>query len=190
MSKKRKVPRRSPKIKRAVTFLKKERWKSRPRWKQWYLPYTTLVLEDGTPNFQAIDSERVLDCITNYKCGVCGQSLLVEDRWAAFIGGERCAESYAFIDPAMHPECAYYAAKTCPYLKNEEGKYSKTINAKHPPGTKLILLDEADKSEGRPKRMMILFAKGYRMQISGNTTLIIARREGSIIDWNAMPESK
>lgn len=70
------------------------------------------------------------NCMTQLKCGICGESLRTgeNEMWVAFIGGDSCYTHRQFIDPGMHPECAYYAAETCPYLKNEDGKYSKTPN--------------------------------------------------------------
>ncbi len=184
------MSRKKPKlIKRAVSFRKHERWKTRPVFKGYFVPYTQLFDDNGTPNFQAVDQSKILECVVEKKCGVCGQSFLRE-KWIAFIGGEKCTENFAFTDPGMHPECAYYAAETCPYLKNEDGAYSKSPNLKGPEGSTIILLDAMDKSDGRPKKMMILFTKGYQVRMQGNTMLIIAKRDPHIIDWEAMPESK
>ena len=154
--------------------------------KGYYLPYTTLIDDNGIPNFQAVDQAKIMECVSQKRCGVCGLSFL-QEKWIAFIGGDKCAENLAFIDPGMHPECAYYAAETCPYLANKEGGYSKNPNLKGPEGSTIILLDAMDKSDGRPDKMMIFFTKGYSVQMQGNTMLIIAKRNPSIIDWEAMP---
>jgi len=178
--------RKRKKIRRAVSFVERRRWRYRPEYKGYIIPYTTLIDDKGVPNFQAIDQEKVLDCIMNQKCGVCGQSLRGE-QWIAFIGGDKCAQNFAFVDPGMHPECAYYAAETCPYLKNEDGAYSKTPNLKAPENAHVAVLEEVDKQ--RPARMMILFTKGYEVVMQGLVMLIIAKRDPHIIDWEAMPPS-
>ena len=174
------------KINRTVSFIERKRWESRPVFQGYIIPFTTVIDEDGTPNFQAIDGERVLDCAFNHKCGVCGESFL-GDEWIAFIGGEKCAENFTFVDPAMHPECAYYAAETCPYLNNADGKYSQTPNTKASAGTTLLMLVEMDKV--RPAKMMILFVKGYELFSNGSTLLLQAKDTPRLIDWEAMPPS-
>lgn len=172
-------------MKRAVNFDCKERWTKLPYYKGLPIPFTTLIDENGVPNFQAIDSAKVLRCILERRCGVCGEE--IEDGWVAFIGGELCSENLVFIDPGMHPECAYYAAETCPYLKNADGAYSKTPNLKAPSNVSLALLQSEDK--GRPKRMMIYFCRSYTAVAQGRFLMVQASRRPSVIDWNAMPES-
>jgi len=175
---------------RKVKFKEMKRWESRPYYKGLPIPYTTLIDNDDTPNFQAVDQARIFECLAQQLCGVCGQSLRTDDeeRWLAFIGGEECAKTLEFIDPPMHPECAYYAAETCPYLKNEDGKYSNKINTKAPEDANLTLLYEVDKA--RPKRLMIYFCKGFKVRSEGQVVYLIAKKDPHIIDWEAMPESK
>ena len=54
-------------------------------------------------------------------CGVCGRGL---DYWIAFIGGPACQKNRLFKDPAMHPQCAEYAARICPFIAGSKTKYS------------------------------------------------------------------
>ncbi len=184
------MPKKPKLIKRAVSFRQHKRWEKRPTYKGYIIPYVALIDDKGAPNFQAVNMDKILDCVRNQKCGICGESFRRE-KWIAFIGGELCAEYFAFSDPGMHSECAYYSAETCPYLKNEAATYAKTPNLKCPEGAKVMLLNGVDKSVGRPKRMMILFAKGYTArQQRDHSLLIIAKRDGHRIDWDAMPESK
>lgn len=92
------------------------------RWyKGWPVPYTILWPEypAGAPDWTTADTARIAQCLDRRLCGVCGQKL---EQRVAFIGGaqgkqpEEIAAMAAFFDPAMHNECAEYAAKVCPFL--------------------------------------------------------------------------
>jgi hypothetical protein len=77
------------------------------------VPFAQVIREDGTANFTAIDSGKVLRCAQENLCGLCGQPLTY---WMAFIGGERSAASRGYSDPPMHVECAEDAFTLCPHL--------------------------------------------------------------------------
>jgi len=173
-------------IQRAVPFEKRERWKGRPEYKGFYIPYTNLIV-DGVPNFQAVSVELNLECAAQQKCTICGESLITgeAEMWLAFIGGEVCLETREFIDPAMHPECAYYAAENCPYLKNEDSSYSKARNERAPEGSTMLHLREEDRV--RPDKMIIYFAKGYQVRLDGAVLLVVAKKDPHVIDREAMP---
>ena len=84
------------------------------------IPYAQLRL-DGRPDFRSLDAERAARCVNERLCGICGRSL---DYWIAFIGGPSCRTNRLFKDPAMHPECAEYAARACPFIAGSKTKYS------------------------------------------------------------------
>ena len=94
----------------------------RPKWKGLPIPYTTMIKPDGDPDFRVTDQQRWVNCVTQGLCGLCGSKLMY---WQAFIGGEKCKETHLFFDPAMHVECAEFAAKACPFIVGCKG-YSIT----------------------------------------------------------------
>lgn len=80
-------------------------------------PVPFIVQRDarGLPVFAANDARRVLRCIAERRCGICGNRL--EKRFW-FAGGPLAAlhAHGAYLDNAMHYECAEYALRVCPYL--------------------------------------------------------------------------
>jgi hypothetical protein len=91
------------------------------------IPFVVFRDSDGTPHFTINDHRKVILCIADDRCAICGQTLL-RGRW--FIGGPQSAfhEHGAYIDPPIHRECAEYALQTCPYLAARS--YSKRIDLK------------------------------------------------------------
>jgi hypothetical protein len=77
---------------------------------------------DGKPDFRAVDSEKILACYESQLCGICGRRL---GEFSYFIGGDGCARNHCFLDPAMHRECAEFAAIVCPFLNGEREGYSE-----------------------------------------------------------------
>lgn len=128
-------------------------------------------------------------------CGVCGQSLRTDDpeSYIALIGAEmglKEMQETGFIDPPMHPECAYYAAETCPYLKNADAKYAKKPNLRGTGDSPVNVLEQTERDKGRPIKMMILFAKGYTVETKENMFIIHPKLRPEvphIIDRDAMP---
>lgn len=123
--------------------------KARPRWKGFPIPFTTLIKEDGTPDFRGTDQHRWAECVTKGLCGLCGQPLIY---WQAFIGGEKCKESRLFFDPAMHVKCAEFAAKACPFIV---GCKSYSIKTNQDPTAYRNISAE------RPTHMYLFKTRGY-----------------------------
>lgn len=75
------------------------------------VPYMVDAARDPI-DFKMLDADRVAECATRGKCGVCGQR--IKRGPIAFIGpddGRRC-----FADPWMHPPCAEQSMARCPFL--------------------------------------------------------------------------
>jgi hypothetical protein len=85
------------------------------------VPYIQIWI-DGKPDFRVTDIERVVECVENRLCGICGKGLL---DYVWFIGGEKTVEYRLFTDPPMHQICAEYVAVTCPYVNGERRVYSE-----------------------------------------------------------------
>lgn len=157
-------------------------------WHGYPIPYTTLILQDGTPDFRVVDEAKRRNCIDKKLCGVCGEKL---KRRIAFIGGPWSIENRTFIDPAMHLLCARFAAKTCPYLAGDKRQYATTPGKAEKEGSaKLTKLDQP-----RPERMAICVSEGYEQFLCvdekhGTAQILIKSQKLKYIDWNAMPPSR
>ena len=79
------------------------------------IPYIVMRDANGRPHFTINAYDRVKAAIRRKTCGICGYRLR-ESYW--FVGGKKCftEPNGAFLDPAMHRECAEFALQTCPYL--------------------------------------------------------------------------
>jgi hypothetical protein len=97
------------------------------------VPYANVITGEGTVDFAALDSTKVQHIARHRLCGICGQPL---DYWIVFLGGPRCADSRAYLDPPMHHDCARHALQLCPYLARETMQRRKTpiSEATTPPG--------------------------------------------------------
>jgi hypothetical protein len=97
------------------------------------VPYTNLITGQGDVDFATLDSAKVHQVALNRLCGVCGRPL---DYWIVFVGGPRCVDSRAYLDPPMHEDCARATLRLCPYLARETMRRRKTptSDATTPPG--------------------------------------------------------
>jgi len=86
------------------------------------ITFVTLMDSDGRPDFTVIDGQKIVRCIQDHLCGLCGTTLFQP---IAFIGGPLAAEQNLFLDPPMHPDCAEYAMKVCPHIATPTARYSK-----------------------------------------------------------------
>lgn len=93
-----------------------------PTYRGYPIPFVQCILPSGIPDFKAIDSDRVWQCVEDRLCAICGRELLDV---AVFIGGNLCIENRLFTDPPMHPDCVRFTAKTCPFVSGEHRQYSE-----------------------------------------------------------------
>jgi len=77
------------------------------------------VGSDGVPIPQAADAEKRLRAYRQNLCWCCGQKTGV---YKAFVIGPMCMVNRITSEPASHLECAEYAVKVCPYLRNPNMK--------------------------------------------------------------------
>jgi hypothetical protein len=79
------------------------------------IPVIVSVTSDCKAHFQINDETKRQQVIAADRCSICGWRL---NRLRYYVGGRLSAfhEHGAFIDPAMHKECAEYALQVCPYL--------------------------------------------------------------------------
>lgn len=158
------------------------RLRARPRKAGLPVPYINVFPPGGEPDFRTVDGEKVIECLDKRLCGLCGQRL---GREVVLIGSEEEIERRHFHDPAMHPECAIYATKACPFLANPKRQYSK-MDPKHLPAGEQVdtTFQPAD---ARPaNRMGLVYSPGAALTFRDGkpwaTVYQITR-----IDWDAIP---
>ncbi|HXA78697.1 MAG TPA: hypothetical protein VNV41_16300 [Candidatus Acidoferrales bacterium] len=110
------------------------------------VPFTQAII-DGAPDFRATDFLKVKLCAEEKLCAICGHRL---GDYACFIGGPLSRENHLFSDPAMHPKCAEFAARICPFVSGRTSGYS----ARSIDNTKLAVATNV--SAIRPRVMYVL----------------------------------
>lgn len=78
------------------------------------------VVAAGRPVLGAVHHSKAMRCITDYLCQACDQLLT----WPIVVivsnsGLEQCYSSEA----ALHPECAHYSTRACPFLNGHRDAY-------------------------------------------------------------------
>jgi hypothetical protein len=73
------------------------------------ITFTTLIQSDGRPDFTTIDGEKIMRCIEEGLCGMCGTKL----RWSSLAGRGAVQLEPSWIQPCIWsarstpPECAH-----------------------------------------------------------------------------------
>ena len=68
---------------------------------------------DGKPEFRIMDAKKLVRCVRERLCWICGGRLFRE---MIFAVGPMCAVNRISSEPPSHRECARYAALACPFL--------------------------------------------------------------------------
>ena len=90
------------------------------------ITFVTLIQQDGTADFTTIDGQKILRCVNERLCGLCGVGFWDDEtNIVAFIGGPLSCEHRNFLDPPMHVACAEYAMQVCPHIAIDTSRYSK-----------------------------------------------------------------
>lgn len=100
-----------------------QRLKKFPLWMGKFVIHYTVFVKDGIPDFKCMHEVRRIDAFNRNLCHLCGERML--NTLFAFIGGPKCVKYRAFVDGPMHPDCAEYACKVCPFLRDAKAEYSK-----------------------------------------------------------------
>jgi hypothetical protein len=156
-----------------------------PTFRGFPIPFVQLIGPDGTPDFKVLDMEKLHDCIKRRACSICGHRM---KGTYCFIGGEKSINLRTFTDGPMHPDCARFCAKTCPYLARadrghaqHDSKFADQIDLAH---SKLI------DPQGVPVRMGMLYTKSFTYKQGNDGHIYFTAGESTSIDWKAMPESE
>jgi hypothetical protein len=70
---------------------------------------------NGAPEFRAADARKRAWCVKHRACWVCGTKLPAAEDFA-FLVGPMCAVNFTTAEPPMHPECAEWSARACPFV--------------------------------------------------------------------------
>ena len=107
---------------------------------------------NGKADLGIQDYAKVLSCVNEWRCHVCGEKL---GKLGYFIAYEPIQKRPRFLDPAIHRECALYSLMVCPYLANPSAKHRSS---------KMLPKDLTDLGEvtGRTYNVVLLGVKGQR----------------------------
>lgn len=146
------------------------------------ITFVTLIQQDGKPDFTTIDGEKIVRCLREALCGLCGKgwpnkSGRKDDHLLAFIGGPKAIEHRNFLDPPMHVECAEYAMKVCPHIAIPTSRYSKP-NLDGP--EKRELFEHVDPI--RPERFGLYVTDAMRIELHHGQPVFFAG-EPRYIEW-------
>jgi hypothetical protein len=115
------------------------------------IPFFVSII-DGKADFRVVDGPKVLVCIRQRRCWICGQPL---GRYLAFVIGPMCAVNGISAEPPMHRDCALYSVAVCPFLLNPNQKrnYKKYPDGYEEPGGIML--------EHNPGVMLLWITTGF-----------------------------
>lgn len=135
-----------------------ERIKLRPTYGAHPVPFTTWRNPTtDVPDFRVIDTARQIEAIEHRLCGICGQKM---DYWVAFIGGPMAIAARQFRDPAMHDDCARFAAIACPFLNGRQHEMRDGAEEKHPG-----LVEHDDAIAGTLEKTLLYRTRSYDWRV-------------------------
>lgn len=160
-----------------------ERLRKFPLWRGYLVHHTVFIGDDGTPDFKVVDQRKQAEAYQRNLCHLCGEGL---GSPVAFIGGPLCEKNRIFMDGPMHPECADYAAKVCPYLCNANGRHSGA-EPRHAKDGSVKYSHVPEVATGRPARMAVFTTAGYQVRLMGSVVVSLAD-PWIAVDYSRMPE--
>jgi len=128
----------------------------RPHYQGMPIP-ANIIIDDGIPDFAAIDKRQSVKLAKKRFCAMCGTRLR---RPIAFIGGGLSLKDGVFSDGPMHPKCARYAAEVCSFVSDKHHEYR--VHYKEHSG-----MDSEIVPMGKSEIMGILIATDYEIVTGG-----------------------
>lgn len=144
-----------------------ERLQRRPQFRGMPIPYTALMLPDGTPDFRVTDFQRWGEVLEQRKCALCGEKMQPVI-W--FVGGAKCGQFRCFFDPAMHLDCCLYALEVCPFLACKSDYQPLATGKAQKAGVPLV--ESGIAATKRPDQFFMFATTGYVIAKHGNDDLI------------------
>jgi hypothetical protein len=132
-----------------------------PRDRRGYPVFATIapsegIAEDGKVDFRMLNVEAHVRCARERRCAICDEKL---DALFVFIGGPMCVKARVFGDMALHPGCADYARRVCPFLVNAERQY----DLRDKDGTTF----DSNVITIKPKRLVLYYTDNYLLLPGG-----------------------
>lgn len=156
-----------------------ERVKNLPTYKGIPIPFTTLIDDNGKPQFK-LTNENIWVSKRDGLCSICGQAL---DYWKAFMVTQDEADSRMVWENPQHEECLRWAFNVCPWLYYSKAKYTNAEDIKvggyqafdaHP--------DRFDAKE-RPQQLGIYICNNYKNVIVQKRYRICKVSAPKRIEW-------
>lgn len=126
----------------------------------------------GKPDFRIMDPERMVACIREKLCWVCGQKMGV---WKAFVIGPMCGINRTSAEPPSHLECAEFSVRACPFLSTP-----KMTRREH---DLPVVKSSGIMIRRNPGVMAIWITKGWRVFPDGAGGILFELGEPSVIKW-------
>ena len=137
--------------------------------------FVTLIDAQGKPDFTTIDAAKIMRCINEQVCGLCG---VILHGPVAFIGGPNSCEHRNFFDPPMHPACADYAMQVCPHIATPTARYKKQVLGGPEQRAQIIGADDK-----RPEKFGLLLCHSYDITWHQGQPIFLAGLPISV-HWN------
>jgi hypothetical protein len=131
-------------------------------------------------NHKILNPKRRIICASERRCNVCGEKL---GYWLAFLGGPMCVDQRAFADAPMHPECAEYSLRVCPFLATDL-QYSDPEIMRRAYST----TEDKYASRVKPKYVVLYLTRGYEYRfLSADGSMMTFRPAAPkhVVYWRA-----
>lgn len=138
-------------------------------------PIPFFALErDGVHDFAVVDSDRVVRCVTERRCGICGEKLAALG-W--FIGGPKSLAARRSFDAPMHLDCAQFSIAACPHLALQGARYRSARGVDSGEGT--MVTEQV--SDQKPDRYALMGTPRFSMNYASGGVIEFKRPE--IVHW-------
>lgn len=130
---------------------------------------------DGKPDFRVVDPDKLVSCINQRLCWICGESM---GAYKSFVVGPMGYVNRISSDAHMHFDCADFSVKACPFLINPNAKRREdemTEAGKHAVGGHLV--------EENPGIMCVYTTKTYQVKLVGKGPLFFLGEIDSATWW-------
>lgn len=164
------------------TLEEPERIAKLPHYKGIPITYTTLVDENGIPEFKSTIPERVWEVKRDHKCSLCGEPL---DYWIAFMVTEKEAETQLVYENPNHEECLRFAFNICPWLFYRNATYSDlgNIKSKVEGYTSVGAHPDREESNKRPSTLGIYITRSYENVVLPSRYRVCKVAKAKRIEW-------
>jgi hypothetical protein len=151
-----------------------------PHYKGIPITYTTLVDENGKPDFKSTDSDKVWEVKRDQKCSICGEHL---DYWVAFMVTEKEAQTQLIYENPNHEECLRYAFQLCPWLYYAKATYSDLTKSSLEGYTFGHAHPDREISNERPSTLGIYITRSYKNVILPSRYRVCKVPAAKRIEW-------